>query len=181
MNSFPREIAETLFLGWSKKDPKYSGEDIETDITEKLDSFEKMRERYDGLNMPWIFRLIERDCKGEFLPIIQEYKKIVHDTLKEGYNEKFEREDKFCKNPQGYFHRSKDNTWIMKNSAQINELEAHNQELLNEWRINPKRKIYKWADSIPVRPKHHLDEDVLNLFGVLKFWEWGEWDVWFNE
>lgn len=68
----------------------------------------------------------------------------------------------------------------MKNSTQINELEAHNQELLNEWRINPKRKIYKWADSIPVRPKHHLDEDVLNLFGVLKFWEWGEWDVWVN-
>lgn len=52
LNSFPREIAETLFLGWSKKDLKYSGEDIETDIAEKFDSFEKMRERYDGLNMP---------------------------------------------------------------------------------------------------------------------------------
>ena len=37
LNSFPREIAETLFLGWSKKDLKYSGEDIETDIAEKLD------------------------------------------------------------------------------------------------------------------------------------------------
>ena len=176
LNSFPKEVAQTLFIGWSKKDPNF---DSEEDVIEKLESFDKLRERYNGLNMPWIFRLIERDCKGEFLPIIQEYKEIVRDTLKVGYKEKFESEYKFCMNPQGYYHRSKDNIWIMKNSAQISELEAHNAELLGEWRTNPKRKIYKWADSIPV--KNHEDGNVLNLFGGFKFWDWGDMEEWEEE
>ena len=63
--------------------------------------------------------------------------------------------------------------------GQVCELEAHNQELLNEWRINPKRKIYEWADSVPV--KNQEDDNWLNLFSGFKFWEWGEFDDWIEE
>ena len=52
--------------------------------------------------------------------------KNVIDALKEGLKETFEKEYKFCKNPQGYFHKTKDDAWIMKNAGQINELEAYN-------------------------------------------------------
>ena len=129
MNSFPREVAEKIFVGWSKNYPNFKSEE---DVIDKLDTFEKIRERYNGLNIAWIFRLIQRDCKGEIIPCIQDYKKFVRNTLKEGFKETFEKEYTFCKNPQGYVHKTRDSEWIMKNWGQVCELEAHNQELLNE-------------------------------------------------
>ena len=178
LNSFPREVAEKLFVGWSKKGENFVSEE---DVIEKMDAFEKTRERYNGLTIGTIFRWIECDNKNAFLPCIQDYKKIACDTMKESYKETFEAEYKFCKNPQGFFHKTKDNQWIMKKSYEVAELEAHNGELLEEWKKNPKRKIFDWADCVPLKIANDKNDSWLNLFSGFKFWEWGEIDDWEDE
>jgi len=178
LNSFSKEVATKLFVGWSKQGENFVSEE---DVIEKLEAFDKIRERYTGLTICTIFRWIECDNKNAFLPCIEEYKKIANDTMKQSYKETFEAEYKFCKNPQGYFHKTKDNEWILKKSYEIGELEAHNSELLDEWRKNPKRKIFEWADCIPMKQANDQNDNWLNLFSGFKFWEWGEIEDWEEE
>ena len=51
----------------------------------------------------------------------------------------------------------------------MGELEAHNAELLDEWRKNPKRKIYDWAFCVPVKTANDQHDTWLNLFSGFKF------------
>ena len=176
LNSFPKEVATTLFLNWSRKDPNFESDN---NVLEKLEEFDKVKERYNGLNICWIFRLIECDNKNAFLPCIQEYKNIAQSTIKKSFNEEFEDKYKFCKNPQGFFHKTRGDEWILKQSYQVSELEAHNAVLLDEWKKNPNRQMFEYADCIPV--KQHEDASVLNVFTGFNFWKWGEMSEWEDE
>lgn len=165
LNTFDREVAENLFVQWSRRDVNNYDGDI------PFNDWDSRKEEYkEKLNWNTIMKWVEYDAPSKFIPCIMKYNATKKANAYLDFKKKFEATYPYCKEPHCFFYKTENGVYVQRSMAQVKELNMPDIEHFTEWCSDDNKKIYEISDSIP--QQHINNPNVFNIFSGYKFWEW---------